>query len=64
VPEFVDPVFVKTSLQRSFVFSHKKRAFRACFAITGPMNSCKGRGAMGAQTTLTELSCEKTFAQD
>ncbi len=30
VPEFIDPVFAKTS-PKTIVFSHRKRAFWACF---------------------------------
>jgi hypothetical protein len=31
VPEFIDPVFAKTIKPKTLVFSHRKRAFLACF---------------------------------
>ncbi len=44
VPEFVDPVFVKTSPKRSFSMTENKR-FGLVFAKTGSINSGSGLGA-------------------
>jgi hypothetical protein len=43
VPEFIDPVFVKTSSKRSFSMTENER-FGLVFAKTGSINSGKGVG--------------------
>jgi hypothetical protein len=44
VPEFIDPVFAKTSPKRSFSMSENQRS-ELVFAKTGPINSGTGAGA-------------------
>jgi hypothetical protein len=42
VPEYIEPVFAKTSLKRSFLLIENER-FGLVFATTGSINSCTGR---------------------
>jgi hypothetical protein len=46
VPEFIDPVFTKTSPKRSFSLN-RKRAFWLVFAKTGSIISGTGNGNVG-----------------
>ncbi len=59
VPEFIDPVFTKTSPKRSFSMTENER-FGLVFAKTGSINSDKGFGSVsgsGSAWIRINLSC-------
>jgi hypothetical protein len=60
VPEFIDPVFTKTSPKRSFSL-HRKRAFWLVFAKTGSIIS--GTGLIHLSNVWAEEATDRTSAE-